>query len=399
MILNNALLLVLLVLAVASGWTLGRGGLRISGTDRSQLPSQYYRGFNFLLDGEEEGAVDAFTEALAVNEETLDTHIALGSLLRKRGEVERAIRIHQSLLTRPHLTPVQLHQSHLELARDFIAAGIYDRAEQLLLDLISQSPEFSATAQRHLLEVYEAQRDWPAAVATAEALVAVVERDGPAAAGHGQSVYQLRCQYLCEQAEGAIERGDVEQATEHYELALRDNEGDLRARIGLSRLSLLNDDPIGALDHFEFIMSSARTCTPELLTLLADICSKGGKPELHLDLLRRYYVQQPSSLLALELASALDAAEGQDKAREFLRETLRDQSSVSVAASLLIRDDLRDSESSPEFDVLRRLVDADSGYRCGHCGFTGAQRHWRCPGCRHWDSNHYLGNAGDAAGV
>ena len=98
MILNNALLLVLLVLAVASGWTLGRGGLRISGTDRSQLPSQYYRGFNFLLDGEEEGAVDAFTEALAVNEETLDTHIALGSLLRKRGEVERAIRIHQSLL-------------------------------------------------------------------------------------------------------------------------------------------------------------------------------------------------------------------------------------------------------------------------------------------------------------
>ena len=88
MILNNGLLLILLVLAVAAGWTLGRGGLRMDGTERAQLPSQYYRGFNFLLDGEEEGAVDAFTEALAVNEDTLDTHIALGSVLRKRGEVD-----------------------------------------------------------------------------------------------------------------------------------------------------------------------------------------------------------------------------------------------------------------------------------------------------------------------
>ena len=114
MILNNALLLVLPVLAVAAGWTLGRGGLRMDGADRAQLPSQYYRGFNFLLDGEEDDAVDAFTEALAVNEDTLDTHIALGSVLRKRGEVDRAIRIHQNLLKRPQLTAVQLHQSHLE---------------------------------------------------------------------------------------------------------------------------------------------------------------------------------------------------------------------------------------------------------------------------------------------
>ena len=100
---NNALLLVLLFLAVAAGWTLGRGSIRSNAEAVAQLPSQYYRGFNFLLDGEQQGAIDAFTEALAVNEDTLDTHIALGSVLRKRGEVDRAIRIHQNLLTRPHL--------------------------------------------------------------------------------------------------------------------------------------------------------------------------------------------------------------------------------------------------------------------------------------------------------
>ncbi|MDG2460025.1 MAG: tetratricopeptide repeat protein [Luminiphilus sp.] len=395
MIFNNALLLVLLVLAVAAGWTLGRGGLRISGADRSQLPSQYYRGFNFLLDGEEEDAVDAFTEALAVNEETLDTHIALGSVLRKRGEVDRAIRIHQNLLTRPHLTRVQLHQSHLELARDFIAAGIYDRAEQLLIDLVAESLDFGATAQRHLLEVYEAQRDWPAAVAIAEALITVAEREGAAAAGHGQSVHQLRCQYLCEQADAVLERGDSAQASRLFELALRDTEEDLRARMGLSRMSLLNGEIERALHHFEFIMASVRTCTPELLKLLEDICAQQGGADSHLRCLRRYYEQQPCSLLALELGSVLESVQGKDSAETFLRETLRQHPSVSVAASLMLNGE-QEAESSPERGVLQHLIGADQGYRCGHCGFTGSTRHWRCPGCRHWDSNHYLGAAGDS---
>ena len=266
MILNNALLLVLLVLAVAAGWTLGRGGLRMDGAERAQLPSQYYRGFNFLLDGEEDDAVDAFTEALAVNEDTLDTHIALGSVLRKRGEVDRAIRIHQNLLKRPQLTAVQLHQSHLELARDFIAAGLYDRAEQLLSDLAVQSIEFSATAQRHLLDVHEAQRDWVAATAIADQLIAQAGKGGQSATGQGQPAQQLRGHYLCEQGDAALESGDVATAGSFYEDALRDQDQDLRARMSLAKLRLSAGDPEAALAHFRVIMGSGRNCTPELLS-------------------------------------------------------------------------------------------------------------------------------------
>ena len=273
MILNNALLLVLLVLAVAAGWTLGRGGLRMDGAERAQLPSQYYRGFNFLLDGEEDDAVDAFTEALAVNEDTLDTHIALGSVLRKRGEVDRAIRIHQNLLKRPQLTAVQLHQSHLELARDFIAAGLYDRAEQLLSDLAVQSTEFSATAQRHLLDVHEAQRDWVAATAIADQLIAQAGEGGQSATGQGQPAQQLRGHYLCEQGDTALESGDVTTAGAFYEDALRDQDQDLRARMSLAKLRLSAGDPEAALAHFRVIMGSGRNCTPELLALLSDICA------------------------------------------------------------------------------------------------------------------------------
>ena len=197
MLLNNALLLLLLALAVAAGWTLGRNGLRMDLAGRAQLPSQYYRGFNFLLDGEEEDAVDAFTEALAVNEETLDTHIALGSVLRKRGEVDRAIRIHQNLLKRPQLTAVQLHQSHLELARDFIAAGS-TMGGQLLVDLAAES----SNSQRLPNGIYS--------MSTKRSVIGVPRRhrrsvdclgdEGQSAAGQGQPASQLRGHYLCEQA-------------------------------------------------------------------------------------------------------------------------------------------------------------------------------------------------------
>ena len=392
MILNNALLLVLLVLAVAAGWTLGRGGLRMDGADRAQLPSQYYRGFNFLLDGEEDDAVDAFTEALAVNEDTLDTHIALGSVLRKRGEVDRAIRIHQNLLKRPQLTAVQLHQSHLELARDFIAAGLYDRAEQLLSDLAMQSTEFSATAQRHLLDVHEAQRDWAAATAIADQLIAQAGGGGQLATGQGQPAQQLRGHYLCEQADAAMESDDDATAGELYEDALRDQSQDLRARMGLARLSLSAGNPEAALAHFRVIMGSGRNCTPELLALLSDICAAQDDGSQYLAALEQYYALQSSSLLALALAGELEKQRGQSAAEAFLRQTLNTHPSVSVAASLVLQG-LQSDASLPEREVFDRLTSTAEGYQCAHCGFTGKARHWRCPGCRHWDSIHYRGGA------
>ena len=392
MILNNALLLVLLVLAVAAGWTLGRGGLRMDGAERAQLPSQYYRGFNFLLDGEEDDAVDAFTEALAVNEDTLDTHIALGSVLRKRGEVDRAIRIHQNLLKRPQLTAVQLHQSHLELARDFIAAGLYDRAEQLLSDLAVQSTEFSATAQRHLLDVHEAQRDWVAATAIADQLIAQAAEGGQSASGQGQPVQQLRGHYLCEQGDAALESGDVTTAGEFYEDALRDQDQDLRARMSLAKLRLSAGDPEAALAHFRVIMGSGRNCTPDLLALLSDICAAHADGSQYLPALEEYYALQASSLLALALAGELETQRGRAAAEAFLRETLTTHPSVSVAASLVLQG-LQSDAALPEREVFDRLTSAAEGYQCGHCGFTGKARHWRCPGCRHWDAIHYRGEA------
>ena len=138
--LNDALLLLVLVVAIGVGWWLGKRSTKpLIWGGEGQPPSQYYRGLNFLLDGRQDYAIDAFTRALEVNAETFDTHIALGNVLRRRGEVERAIRVHQNLLARPSLPQAQLHLAHLELARDYISAGLLDRAEKLLIDLVVES--------------------------------------------------------------------------------------------------------------------------------------------------------------------------------------------------------------------------------------------------------------------
>jgi len=210
------------------------------------------------------------------------------------------------------------------------------------------------------------------------------------AAGHGQSVHQLRCHYLCEQAETAITAQDSSSARQYYHDALRDNGNDLRARMGLANASLLEGSSKEALGHFEVIMASGRTCTPELLDLLSRICADQAGEGAYSAVLQRYYEQQPAPLLALTLAAELEAEKDRAAADHFLRLTLADNPSVAVAMSLLLSG-LPEENDQPERRILEQLTRDEQGYACDHCGFTGQSRHWRCPGCRHWDSIHYLG--------
>ena len=225
---------------------------------------------------------------------------------------------------------------------------------------------------------------------TAENLIALSQSEDPLATGHGQSAHQLRCHYLCEQAEAAISEQDPSLARQYYRDALRDNDTDLRARMGSANVSLMESSPKEALAHFEVIMASGRTCTPELLSLLSQICADQDGESTYTAVLHRYYEQQPSPLLALSLAAELEAEKDRTAADDFLRRTLADNPSVAVAMSLLLSG-LPEENDQPERRILEQLTRDEQGYACDHCGFTGQSRHWRCPGCRHWDSIHYLG--------
>ncbi len=147
-------LYVLLVLALGIGFLLGRRERRKSPPAPGMIARDYFRGLNHLLNERHDLAIDTFVEAMAVNNDTADTHLALGSLVRRRGEVDKAIRIHQKLLARPVLSSVHRAQTEVELARDYLAAGLLGRAENLLLELAKEDASSKTLAYELLMEIY-----------------------------------------------------------------------------------------------------------------------------------------------------------------------------------------------------------------------------------------------------
>ena len=404
---TDLLLLALLVVAIAIGWFLGRNNFSANmawfGRGPS-MPSQYYRGLNFLLDGSQDSAIDAFTKALEVNTETFDTHIALGNVLRRRGEVERAIRIHQNLLARPSLPDVQLHLAHLELARDYISAGLLDRSERLLLDLVAESGNHRRIAQRHLLEIYEAQRDWASAKQVAEQLLprrSLLRGSGPETQEVGQPVNVLLAQYCCELAVESQQRGDSMAAKSLLDQALGHDKQCVRATMMVGELELKAGQPHKALKALKAIADQNPDFVPETTALLRDAYQALDKRDDLQDFLVRCFDHYPSTRLVLDIAVELRDFEGPLAAKRFLRDTLTERPSLRGLA-LLMR--LHSSEESGEdealeLDIIDRLITARASYRCSHCGFRGQHMHWYCPGCNHWGTlrDRDIGSSGDMA--
>ncbi len=365
-----------------------------------QLPSQYYRGLNFLLDGSQDGAIDAFTRALEVNSETFDTHIALGNVLRRRGEVERAIRIHQNLLARPSLPAAQLHLAHLELSRDYISAGLLDRAERLLVDLVNESGHHKRVAQRHLLEIFEAQRDWLSAQAVARELLP--KRSFLKSATQdpnevGQPVHTLLAHYCCEQSELALAGRDLNEARGQLDLALKYDRNCVRASLMLAELELDAGNATRALKTLHSIREQDVDMVSEAIGLLRKVYSAMSKREALQSYLRECFQARPSTRLLLAVAEEIATTRSSQAAKDYLRDHLTERPSLRglyLLMSLHNRHEASDDEAL-QMTLVQRLIDVRPAYRCAHCGFSGQQMHWYCPGCKHWGTVRDLGTIGE----
>ena len=194
------LLWLLLPLAAASGWYAARRDLRRPAA--APVSPDYFRGINYLLNEQPDKAIEVFTRMLEVNTETVETHLALGGLFRRRGEVERAIRIHQNLIARSTLDAAQRSQALCELAQDYLKAGLLDRAENLFLEL-AEIPAHLETALRALMAIYEQEKEWHKAIVSARRLALIVDSDlGP-----------LLAQYHCEMGERALQAANLAHAS------------------------------------------------------------------------------------------------------------------------------------------------------------------------------------------
>ena len=388
---NDLLVFGLLFAAIAIGWFLGRRSVprAVAGAD---LPSQYYKGLNYLLDGRPDGAIDSFINALEVNSETLETHIALGNLLRKKGEVDRAIRIHQNLLARPSLPRAQVHQAHLELARDYISAGLLDRAERLLLDLVDESPEQRRASLRHLQEIYQSEREWSRAIDIANAMLprkTLLGGQSNSEHGQGQSVTVALAHYYCELAVEKRDAGDLPAARKLLQQALAQDKQCVRASILLGEVECETGQYKQAVKALKRVRQQDPEFVPETIAILRRCYA-----ELKDDKALKAYLQDclgsdPSAPLVMAIADDMRQSEGNEAAGEFLSAQLADKPSLRGLARLIsLQLDNTESPARENLSLLQvlveRLIAERPAYRCGHCGFAGQQLHWFCPGCKHW---------------
>ncbi|HEC26230.1 MAG TPA: lipopolysaccharide assembly protein LapB [Gammaproteobacteria bacterium] len=376
-----AWLLLLLPVAVISGWIAARQDQRSKkrkGT--GEIPSDYFKGLNLLLNEQPDKAIEVFIKVLEVDTETVETHLMLGNLFRRRGEIERATRIHQNLIARPKLDHHQRSQALFELAQDYLKAGLLDRAENLLLEYaeIEKDPE---PALRQLLYVYQQEKEWDQAIATAKRF----------ARASGESADEMIAHFLCEQAEDEIGRNNPEQAKALLKKALSKDPDSVRANILRGQIARDAGDCKKAIRYWKKIENQDRRYLPEVLGQLSECFKETGNQDGWLQLLNKALEKDRAIPVMLKLAEEIEASEGSSAAREFVIEELRQQPSMRGLSRMIHLSAVQaDGQSKSDLEtleaIIERVLKSRKNYLCEHCGFRGNAMHWQCPGCKRWNT-------------
>lgn len=392
--------LIFLPLLFALGWMAARFDIKQMLSETRNLPDSYFRGLNFLLNEEPDRAIDAFVEVAKLDPETTELHFALGSLFRRRGEMERAIRVHQSLLFREDLPVAQRHHAQHELAQDYLKAGMLDRAEEAFAVL--KDTQFALPALRALIRIYESEHDWGRAIAAVDTLRKLINEPVP------QLVH-----YYCEQAQAALSEkpSNIEGARAALALAQQSLERSSSGAVGgtpaFVRLSMIQASIAASLQDLgsqQQALEEVLAQAPEFAGLVAaDLCANyaaQGQATAGLARLHEHYQQYPSLDLFNVVFRGLRAQKGVEEAWAFARQALQSHPSL-LGLDRLLEAELAQkppTEGAPEVSpipgadltLLRRLINRHTQrldrYLCGHCGFQARRYYWQCPGCNAWES-------------
>ena len=357
------------------GWLAARVDIRQIVHESRALPRSYFKGLNFLLNEQPDKAIEAFIEVVKVDPETIELHFALGSLFRRRGEYDRAIRMHQNLLERADLGEEQKVVALAELGQDYLKAGILDRAEEIFAKL-EKSP-LAVTARRHLLEIYEQEKEWHRAIE----MTRQVESDPRSLA-----------QYFCELAAAEAASSRPDEARRHLEQALDENRKCVRASLQLGDSERDAGNLERAIEHWKRIESQ----NPAYLALAAqrlyEAHKQAGRAEEGLRLLAGYLERYPSlDLLDAVFQHTLET-KGHEEAYRLVRDELRRNPTLLGLDRMLEAQII--AAGSPDrrrdLELVRNLVHTHTQrlarYRCETCGFKARQFHWRCPACGGWET-------------
>ncbi|QDQ28161.1 lipopolysaccharide assembly protein LapB [Chitinimonas arctica] len=370
--------LILFPLCFGLGWLAARVDIRHILSDSKLLPRQYFEGLNHLLNERTDKAVEVFVDLARNHSETIELQFALGHLFRKKGEIERAIRMHQKLLARPELKLHDKQSAQFELALDFMKAGLFDRAEELFGKL--DDTEFARAARRHLLDIYQQEKEWKKAIETAQQL-----RDT-------SHTYQHEiAEFYCELATSSITRSQPDEARQLLQRALAEHRKCVRANLLLGELAANEGNYDAAIEAWLKIESQDHRFLPFAARKLLDAYDRLGKAEAGTVLLKGFLSTYPELDMLDVVVERIAASESEAAAHDWLREELRRNPNMTGLLKLLeAQAKAAPPERQAELDTMLRLTQEStrglSMYHCASCGFKARQYFWRCPACNDWES-------------
>lgn len=374
------LLWLLLPVAAVSGWTLAKRDARVKVAAAPSLSSDYFTGLNYLVNEQPDKAIECFVRMLEVDSDTVEIHLAVGNLFRQRGEVDRAIRIHHNLISRTTLSKQQRAQALLELALDYMRAGLFDRAESLCQELIGMEAR-TGRALALLSDIYQQEKEWSQAIAVTRRL-----QDKT-----GQSKAQAIAQFYCELAEEARAAGDTKAARERLAQALDTDPKCVRASMIRGEMAAAAGNCREAIRAYQQVEQQDPAYLPEVIPALVQSYLKCDARQELMDYLTRVFKERGGISVLLALVDLIERGQGRAEALAFLRRHLHDYPSLRGAAQLM-KMDLEDTAAG-ERDTLTLLNDTivqaleeKPVYQCTQCGFAGKVLHWHCPGCKRWNT-------------
>ncbi len=361
------------------GWLAARIDIKELLTESSALPRSYFQGLNFLLNEQQDQAIEAFIEVVKVDPQTVELHFALGSLFRRRGEVDRAIRMHLNLVERADLEEDKKQQALFELAQDYLKAGILDRAEAAFLNL--QASPYGKEALQFLLEIYQKEKDWLKAIDITQRLAALT----------GTSHGNLAAFFYCELASSELAQKQTESAVVHLEQALHVHAQAVRATIMLGDITLAAGRLAEAIEIWKRVEQQDAQYLPLVAERLLKAYAQSGGEEAGEALLQGYLQKYPSLDLMNVLFETVVRREGAEAAYLMVRNELKRNPTLLGLDKLLEAQLLKMSgDRRGDVELVKSLIHNRTRglamYRCKHCGFKARQFYWHCPACHSWES-------------
>lgn len=374
------LLFLLLPIAAGYGWYMGSRNARQQYQDNSnRLSREYVDGLNFLLSNQKDKAVDLFLDLLKEDSGTLEAHLTLGNLFRSQGEIDRAIRIHQTLLENVALSFEQRLLAIQQLGRDYLAAGFYDRAEEMFLQLVEED-EFATNALQQLIIIYQATSEWNKAIGAALRLVRLGKND------YNEKI----AQFHCELAAVAMTTHEYEKAISMLHRALSADTSCARAGLMLGRIAMLQKDYDKAIREFCQVLKQDPAYIGEAIPFLKTCYGYVQRGSEFKEFLKSSVELDPSNTAALALADMIHEQDGIEAAQYYIYRSLLRKPNLKGFFRLMDYNlaDAEEGRAKDSLVVLRNMVGeqikASPHYRCEHCGLTMNSLYWMCPGCRSW---------------